>query len=123
MTVHVLGGMGTVHTHTEKGTRTCARDGCDTEFVPRTADHRCCSRACRTARWKADRRYEDPRKAQRPSEASRNARKRVRKSRPPRVRPTLTLDEARAVVRGGNGRAKAIAKIAAALQREEARHG
>lgn len=123
MTVHVLGGMGAVHTHTEKGTRTCARDGCDSEFVPREAKHRFCSQACRNAQWKVDREYQD-RRAVNPS---RNGSGRVRKPRPARIRPTLTLDEARALARatyrGDDPAATATQKIRDALARQERADG
>lgn len=129
--VHVLGAAGARHTMPTTGaTRVCDRDGCDSEFVPVRRAHVYCSRICRAAAWKARRGYEDPRRARRAVEASRNASAAVRRPRPVRVRPTLTLDEARALVLDGDGtivgvdpRGAALDKIRAALEREEARHG
>jgi hypothetical protein len=125
VTVHVLGAIGALHTTTTAGaTRVCSRHGCETEFAPREAKHRFCSQACRNAQWKVDHGYTDRRAAN----PSRNGSARQRRARPVRVRPTLTLDEARALVRflrriAPDELEVGADKIAAALEREEARHG
>lgn len=119
--VHVLGGMGAVHTHTNRGTRECARDGCPNEFRPREAKHRFCSQACRNAQWKVDRQYTDRRAAK----PSRNGSAAKQKVRPPRVRPTLTRKEAFDLTSGRRtkDRARALQKIADALIRSGHAHG